>query len=116
MLGMPKGSWRRPWAIMILLSFAKTRSPLVSTTWEMGCNVAELGYMRPRRGILESDDTLAKDRVNVPAGASDPALLIALSPARLSVIAPKLKLGLGQTGWQPAGKQMRLESPGGPPA
>jgi hypothetical protein len=24
------------------LSFAKTRSPLVSTTWEMGCNVVEL--------------------------------------------------------------------------
>src|SRR6266508_6353279 len=28
----------------------------------MGCNVVELGYMRPRRGILESDDILAKDR------------------------------------------------------
>jgi hypothetical protein len=87
----------------------------------MGCNVVGLGYMRPRQGILESDDTLAKDRFDVPAGASDPALLTALSPARLSVIepkgnAPKLKLGLGQTGWQPAGKQMRLESPGSPPA
>jgi hypothetical protein len=60
-------------------------------------------------------------RLDVPAGISGPALLIALSPARLSVIepkgkAPKLKLGLGQTGWQPAGKQMRLESPGGAPA
>jgi hypothetical protein len=60
-------------------------------------------------------------RLDVPAGASGPALLIALSPARLSVIepkgkAPKLKLGLGQTGWQPAGKHMRLESPGGAPA
>ena len=44
------------------LSFAKTRSPLVSTTWEMGCNVVEPGYKRPRRGILESDDILAKDR------------------------------------------------------
>jgi hypothetical protein len=48
-------------------------------------------------------------------------LLIALSPARLSVIepkgkAPKLKLGLGQTGWQPAGMQAQLESPGGAPA
>jgi hypothetical protein len=43
------------------LSFAKTGSSLVSTTWEMGCNVVELGYMRPRRGILESDDILAKD-------------------------------------------------------
>jgi hypothetical protein len=42
------------------LSFAKTRSPFVSTTWEMGCNVVELGYIRPRRGILESDDILAK--------------------------------------------------------
>jgi hypothetical protein len=43
-------------------------------------------------------------------------LLIALSPARLSVIgskgkAQKLNLGLGQTGWQPAGKHARLESP-----
>jgi hypothetical protein len=48
-------------------------------------------------------------------------LLIALSPARLSVIepkgkAPKLKLGLGHTGWQPAGKQAQLESPDGAPA
>ena len=43
------------------LSFAKTRPPLVLTTWEMGCNVVELGYMRPRRGLLESDDILAKD-------------------------------------------------------
>src|SRR5262249_56641859 len=44
------------------LSFAKTRSPLVSTAWEMGCNVVELGYMRPRRGILESGDILAKNK------------------------------------------------------
>ena len=43
------------------MSFAKTRSPVVSTTWEMGGNVAELGYMRPRRGILKSDDILPKD-------------------------------------------------------
>ena len=28
----------------------------------MGCNVVELGYIRPRRDILESDDILAKDR------------------------------------------------------
>jgi hypothetical protein len=28
----------------------------------MGCNVVELSYTRPRRGILESDDILAKDR------------------------------------------------------
>jgi hypothetical protein len=27
----------------------------------MGCNVVELGYLRPRRGILESDGILAKD-------------------------------------------------------
>jgi len=46
---------------MIALSFAKTRSPLVSTTRERGCNVVELDYMRPRRVILESDDILAKD-------------------------------------------------------
>src|SRR5215510_5556385 len=32
----------------------------------MGCYVVELGYMRPRRGILESDDILAKDRL--PSG------------------------------------------------
>jgi hypothetical protein len=55
--------------------------------------------------------------LDVPAGASGPALLIALSPARLIVIgskgkAQKLNLGLGQTSWQPAGKQARLESPG----
>jgi len=31
----------------------------------MGCNVAELGYMRPRRGIWESDDILAKDRIEL---------------------------------------------------
>lgn len=60
-------------------------------------------------------------RLDVSAGASGPALLVALSPARLSVIeskgkAPKLKLGLGQTGWQTAGKQAQLESPGGAPA
>jgi hypothetical protein len=35
---------------------------LVSTTREMGCNVVEPGYIRPKRGILESDDILAKDR------------------------------------------------------
>jgi hypothetical protein len=59
--------------------------------------------------------------LDVPAGASGPSLLIALSPARLSVIEPKgkdpkLSLGLGQTSWQPAGKQASLESPGGAPA
>ena len=29
----------------------------------MGCNVVELGYMIPRRDILELDDILAKDRL-----------------------------------------------------
>jgi hypothetical protein len=43
------------------LSFAKTRSPLVLTTWKMECNVVEPGYLNPRRGILESDDILVKD-------------------------------------------------------
>jgi hypothetical protein len=43
-------------------SFAKTRSPLVLIIWEMGCNVVELDYMRSRRGILESDDILAKEK------------------------------------------------------
>ena len=60
-------------------------------------------------------------RLDVLAGASGPSLLIALSPARLSVIEPKgkaskLDLSLGQTGWQSAGKQARLESPGSAPA
>jgi hypothetical protein len=60
-------------------------------------------------------------RLDVPASASSPALLIALSPARVDVIGPngkasKLNLGLGQTAWQPAGNQARLESPGGEPA
>jgi hypothetical protein len=35
------------------VSFARTRSHLVSTTLEMGCNVVEPSYLRPRRGILE---------------------------------------------------------------
>jgi hypothetical protein len=61
------------------------------------------------------------NRLDVPAGAFGPALLIALSPTRLSMIeskgkAPKLNLRLGQTGWQPAGKRARLESPGSAPA
>jgi hypothetical protein len=43
------------------VSFAETRSPLVSITWERGCVVVEPGHRRPRRGILESDDILAKD-------------------------------------------------------
>jgi hypothetical protein len=60
-------------------------------------------------------------RLDVPADASAPALMIALSPASLGVIWPKgkaskLNLSLGQTAWQPAGKQARLESPGGAPA
>ena len=28
----------------------------------MGCNVVELSYIRPKRGIFESDGILAKDR------------------------------------------------------
>jgi hypothetical protein len=54
--------------------------------------------------------------LDVKAGASAPSLLIALSPARLSVIGPngktsKLNLSLGQTSWQSAGESARLESP-----
>ena len=48
------------------LSLAKTRSPLVSTTWEMGCNVVEPGYKRSRRRIMELDDVLARDRLRWP--------------------------------------------------
>jgi hypothetical protein len=60
-------------------------------------------------------------RLDVLESASGPSLLIALSPARLSVIEPKgkaskLNLGLGQTGWQPTGKLARIEGPGGEPA
>jgi hypothetical protein len=60
-------------------------------------------------------------RLDVPAGVSGPALLIALSPARLGIIGPngkasKLNLRLGQTGWQLAGKPAQIESPGGAPA
>ncbi len=47
-----------------MLSFAKTRSPLDSTAWKIGCNVVELGYMRTQRGILESEDILTKDFLN----------------------------------------------------
>jgi hypothetical protein len=58
---------------------------------------------------------------NVPASASDPALLIALSPPRVWVIGPngkasKMNLSLGQTYWQAAGKHAGLEGPGGAPA
>jgi hypothetical protein len=38
--------------LRFVLSFANTRSSLVSTTWERGCNVVELSYMRPGRGIF----------------------------------------------------------------
>jgi hypothetical protein len=41
-----------------MLSFAKTRSPLVSTTWGKGCNVVELGCMR--RLCIRNDDGLLK--------------------------------------------------------
>jgi hypothetical protein len=59
--------------------------------------------------------------LDVPAGASGPALLIALSPARLGVNGPngktsKRNLSLEQTAWQSAGKSARLESSGGAPA
>src|SRR5262245_25145584 len=30
----------------------------------MGCNLVELGYMRPSRGVLKSDDIFAKDFLN----------------------------------------------------
>ena len=62
-----------PHLVHPLLSFAKTRSPVVSTTWKMRCNVAELGYMRPRRGILESDEILARDRC-APRACPSPKL------------------------------------------
>jgi hypothetical protein len=32
----------------------------------MVSNVVEPGYMRPRRGVLESDEILAKDSGNLP--------------------------------------------------
>src|SRR5262245_54305080 len=63
-MGMDQTLDLKPWRGMALSrrsSFAKTRSPLVSPTCEMGCNVVEPSYMRPRRGIMESDDFLAKD-------------------------------------------------------
>jgi hypothetical protein len=58
--------------------------------------------------------------LDVPASTFGPSLLIALSPSRLSLIDPKgkapyLNLGLGQTGWLPIGKQVRLETPDGAP-
>jgi len=40
---------------------------MVSMTWEMGCNVVEPGYVRPRQGVLETDDILAEDRRKVGA-------------------------------------------------
>jgi len=47
MVGCPGANKRlEPWELppkhIERLSFAKTRSPLVSITWEMGCNVVEL--------------------------------------------------------------------------
>jgi hypothetical protein len=63
----------------------------------------------------------AGKRLDISARSSGPALLIALSPARFSVIESNGKssmhdLKLGQTVWQPAGKQTRLEDIDGAPA
>jgi hypothetical protein len=63
----------------------------------------------------------AGKKLDISPSASGPALLVALSPAGLSVIEPKGKsskhdLNLGQTGWQPAGDQARLEGVDGAPA
>jgi hypothetical protein len=60
-------------------------------------------------------------KLEVPAGTSGPALLVALSTARLTVAgqkgrAARLSLELGQTAWQPASQQMQLETSGGAPA
>ncbi len=60
-------------------------------------------------------------KLEVPAGASGPALLVALSTVRLNMAgqkgkAARLSLELGQTGWLPASQQMQLETPDGAPA
>jgi hypothetical protein len=64
---------------------------------------------------------VAGKKFDIPAGASGPSLLVALSPAPLDVIGPngkasKMNLSIGQTGWQPAGRTARLESAGSAPA
>jgi hypothetical protein len=89
-------------------------------SWPEGENYQKVQFEDEQIGITRLVCAPGKI-LDVPAGASGPALLIALAPARLGVIGPKgkaskLNLGLGQTGWQPAGKQARLESPGGEPA
>jgi hypothetical protein len=89
-------------------------------SWPEGENYQKVHFedeqLRVTRLVCAPGKTL-----DIPAGASSPALLIALSPARLGVIGSngktsKRNLSLGQTGWQPAGKQARLESSGGAPA
>src|SRR5262245_17621319 len=66
------------------LSLAKTRSPLVSTTWKMGCNVVEIGYKISRRRILELDDILARDRLRWPHTKSSSMAPVWPSPPHAS--------------------------------
>jgi hypothetical protein len=89
-------------------------------SWPAGENYQKIQFEDEQIRVTRLASASGK-RVDVPAGASGHELLIALSSARLGVLetngkASKLNLSLGQTGWQPAGKQARLDSPGGGPA
>jgi len=60
-------------------------------------------------------------KLDIPASASGPALLVSLSPAHLKLAGQKgktvrLKLEPGKTGWQPADQQAKLENSGSAPA
>ncbi|HET9529048.1 MAG TPA: hypothetical protein VFQ92_01755, partial [Blastocatellia bacterium] len=60
-------------------------------------------------------------KLDVATGSGEPALLVALTPAQLKVVASKGKaervtLGLGQTRWIDVSQQQQLENTGSAPA
>jgi hypothetical protein len=96
------------------------RGRFYSESWTEGENYQKAQFEDEQIRVTRLVCALGK-KLDIPAGASGPALLIALSPARFGVIGPngktsKLNLSLGRTAWLTAGKRARLESPGGAPA
>ncbi len=60
-------------------------------------------------------------KLDIPSSPTGPALLVPFSKVRLDVVGQKgnamrADLEPGKTGWQQAGQQLRLESPGNAPA
>jgi hypothetical protein len=89
-------------------------------TWPAGENFEKTQFedeqIRVRRLVCNPGKKL-----EVPAGASGPALLVALSAAHLNMVGQggkvsRLRLELGQTGWQPASHRMQLDTLGSAPA